>query len=596
MHNSKRETAWKEGLPQKNWQQFILVISVTALPVLLVGFGTILLLYQTALDVQRERLVETAKSQARLIESIAGFSAKNSGPNSTRFVEETLSQLKEAHRNIKGFGDTGEFTLAKRENNKIVFLLRHRHFDLDQPKPVSFASQLAEPMRQALLGRSGTLVGLDYRNERVLAAFEPVAGVKWGLVAKIDLSEVRAPFLQAGIISLGVVLGAVSLGSVLFFRVFNILHANLRLRERNAQEILNATSNGIIFFNHHGVILGINEASEGMFGYSSSQVIEKHMGLLFPVQVKENRKFLSEPFALKQGDISESHTIKGLRKDGNLFPLEISIRPLSGSGPQIFLGIAWDISDRIKADAQKDEFISTVSHEMRTPLTSIAGALGIVMGMYQEELSSDVVEMMELAQRNADQLGTIINDLLDVQKLDAGLMEMDMRPIDLNDLVTHCVAVNKSYANKFGVSLQIEKKPIDIPIIGDWVRLTQVLSNLISNAVKFSHENSVVRISLEHMDHYARISVADQGIGISKAFQEKVFQKFSQQIVNGQDRRKGTGLGLNISKSIVEYHEGKIHFSSKENEGTTFYVDLPLITEAEVEGASEPANTQPMRA
>ena len=566
-----------------------LVIIVSSFPVVGVGFLTILLLYQTALDVQRERLVETAKSQARLIESIARYSARKSGMGESQATDETLSQLKEAHRNIRGFGDTGEFTLAKREENQIVFLLRHRHFDLDRPLPVSFASSLAEPMRQALLGRSGTLVGLDYRDAKVLAAFEPVAGLDWGLVAKIDLSEVRAPFIKAGLITLGVVLLAVSLGSILIFRLFNFLHANLHRQEQEARSILNATKNGILFFDESGMIQGFNKAAEDMFGYKASEVTGKHLSLLFPVQSKENRKLLLEtPWGQADNTTSiESMPLKGIRRDGEVFPLEITFRLLEGNKASSYLGIAWDISDRVKADAQKDEFISTVSHELRTPLTSIAGALGIIMGMYQQELSDDVSEMMELAQRNADQLGAIINDLLDIQKLDAGKMEMEMKPILLADLLLHSVSVNKSYAGKFGVSLVVHKNIPQVYALGDWVRLTQVLSNLISNAVKFSPQNSVVRVSMSQKDSFAQISVTDQGMGISKDFQDKVFEKFSQQYIKGQEKGKGTGLGLNISKAIVEYHDGMIQFTSVPDKGTTFTVDLPIISPGELSESAD---------
>ncbi|OAD22336.1 PAS/PAC sensor hybrid histidine kinase, partial [Candidatus Thiomargarita nelsonii] len=163
------------------------------------------LLYDTAFEGQQERLVETAQSQARLIEAIAHFNAKHNPcdmPGGT-FVA-TLSQIIDAHEHYKGFGETGEFTLARREGEQIVFLLRHRHFDLENPQPVSFKSHLAEPMRQALLGRAGTMIGLDYRGEWVLAAYEPVPLLKLGIVAKIDMAEIRAPFIRMGWIAMAI--------------------------------------------------------------------------------------------------------------------------------------------------------------------------------------------------------------------------------------------------------------------------------------------------------------------------------------------------------------------------------------------------------
>lgn len=174
-------------------------------------------LYQTALDEEQARLVETAQSQARLIEAVARFDAiysRTDHPEGSAAA--TLSQIIDAHEKYRGFGETGEFTLARREEGDIVFLLSHRHYDLDTPKPVPWKSSLAEPMRRALSRQSGTVIGPDYRGVSVLAAYEPVAELDLGIVAKIDMAEVRQPFLRAAggtglaalfIIALGTVVG-----------------------------------------------------------------------------------------------------------------------------------------------------------------------------------------------------------------------------------------------------------------------------------------------------------------------------------------------------------------------------------------------------
>jgi hypothetical protein len=177
------------------------LIFIMAVSSLIVSAVAITMLYRTAFKENQARLVETAQSQARLIEAVARFNQKYSkgfpeGPEAA-----TLSQIMDAHEHYAGFGKTGEFTLSKKEKDNIIFLLSHRHFDLDRPRPVPCDSELAEPMRMALLGRSGTVIGLDYRGEVVMAAHEPVAELDLGIVAKIDLSEIRQPFLKAGAIA-----------------------------------------------------------------------------------------------------------------------------------------------------------------------------------------------------------------------------------------------------------------------------------------------------------------------------------------------------------------------------------------------------------
>ena len=206
------------------------LIFIMAASALIVAGVSISTLYRTAFKEEQARLVETAQSQARLIEAVARFDQKYSKKYPGGAEAATLNQIIDAHENYAGFGETGEFTLSKKEDNNIVFLLSHRHSDLDRPKPISFQSDLAEPMRMALLGRSGTVIGLDYRGEVVLAAHEPVAELGLGIVAKIDLSEIRAPFLKAGAIAGLFTVLIVLAGASLFIKITNPMLKQLETR------------------------------------------------------------------------------------------------------------------------------------------------------------------------------------------------------------------------------------------------------------------------------------------------------------------------------------------------------------------------------
>ncbi len=191
--------------------------------VLVIEAITIGILYHTVMTGQKSRLVEAAQSQARLIEAVARFDKVYSSDYPHGARQATIDQIKDAHSQYRGFGKTGEFTLSTRENNQIVFLLSHRHYDLDNPKPVPWESGLAEPMRLALSGKSGTIIGIDYRGKTVLAAYEPVTELNLGIVAKIDLSEIRAPFIKAGFISGLLAIVIIVLGVGLFFKITNPL-------------------------------------------------------------------------------------------------------------------------------------------------------------------------------------------------------------------------------------------------------------------------------------------------------------------------------------------------------------------------------------
>jgi hypothetical protein len=209
-------------------RRIALLILIMSCIVCVVGASTICVLYHTALDQGRSRLQETARSLARLIEAVSRFDQVHSTDYPAGARQATIDQIRDAHASYEGFGKTGEITLSRREGDQIVFLLSHRHHDLDEPQPVPWTSELAEPMRHALSGESGTIIGLDYRGALVLAAHEPVQELDLGIVAKIDLAEIRAPFVRAGILSALIAIPVILAGVLLFLRITNPILQDLR--------------------------------------------------------------------------------------------------------------------------------------------------------------------------------------------------------------------------------------------------------------------------------------------------------------------------------------------------------------------------------
>ena len=207
--------------------RIFILLSIMIVVTFIVQGVAIILLYQTAFNEERTRLKETVISQARLMEAVAMFDLQYSNDYPEGSRKATLRQIIEAHRNYKGFGLTGEFTLAERDGDSIVFIMNHRYSDLVPRQPVSFDSGLAEPMKMALSGKSGTMIGIDYRGARVLAAYEPVKELNSGIVAKIDLSEIRAPFIRAALISGLIGLVVIMAGVFVFLKITNPLIRNL---------------------------------------------------------------------------------------------------------------------------------------------------------------------------------------------------------------------------------------------------------------------------------------------------------------------------------------------------------------------------------
>jgi len=246
-------------------------------------------------------------------------------------------------------------------------------------------------------------------------------------------------------------------------------------------------------------------------------------------------------------------------------------------GERMFCGVMRDITERKKLDRMKDEFVSTVSHELRTPLTSIRGSLGLLSSGRMGEFSETVKNLLNIANNNSERLLLLINDLLDMEKLASGKMEFEYKALELTTFLQEAVEANHGYGTQYNVSFDIVDSQQDAFIYADRNRMMQVLSNLLSNAAKFSPEGSSVEISAKPHNEKIRIRVTDKGCGIPPEYQSQIFERFTQVDSSSTRSVGGTGLGLNIAKAIIEKHYGTIGFTSNPEGGTTFYVDLPKL-------------------
>ncbi len=264
-----------------------------------------------------------------------------------------------------------------------------------------------------------------------------------------------------------------------------------------------------------------------------------------------------------------------IRKDGTRYPVLLNGMVVHDkSGRKLIWSIIEDISERKRIERMKNEFISTVSHELRTPLTSISGALGLLTGGAAGALPERMQEMLEIAHKNSQRLGLLINDLLDMEKLVAGKMRFEMQEQPLFPLLEQAVRSNQSYADQYEVHLMLDAEDDGVRVEVDADRLQQVLANLLSNAAKFSPEGGEVRMTMEHGEARVRVSVIDHGPGIPEAFRERIFQKFSQADASDTRQKGGSGLGLAITRELVERMGGEVGFDSVPDAGATFWFEL----------------------
>lgn len=251
-------------------------------------------------------------------------------------------------------------------------------------------------------------------------------------------------------------------------------------------------------------------------------------------------------------------------------------------GQQEFCTIALhDLSESRRIERMKDEFLATVSHELRTPLTSILGALGLLAVGAGGALPETAMDLLQVAKRYGDRLSQLIDDVLDLTKIEGNRMQLNLRPVELAPLIREALSANTAYAQRGGVSLAFADEARACRVRTDPDRFLQIMANLLSNAIKHSPKGKTVRVLLTQDPQTVRVEVIDEGPGIDPAFRDLLFEKFSQ--ADTSDRRvvSGTGLGLYISRLLVEKMGGRIGADSRATGGSTFYVHLPSLEQAQ---------------
>jgi PAS domain S-box-containing protein len=531
----------------------------------------------------RERVAQHQNPQELILRKLANGSwilinearTKDGGIAATQTdvteLKNAEQALRESEARMKAIIDTVPALINLKDTNNRYLMINRQHsefFGLDSENLIGKTSiaiskehvQRIEQLNRSVIETGEAVPPYDYKmtdaqgRERILlttkAPLKDISGKAIGVVStSVDITERK--------------------------------QAEDALRESDARTriIVDNAIDGIITIDERDRIYSVNAAAMAIFGYSEVEMIGQNVNMLAaePHRSAHDRYLANYITTNDAKIIGTGREVEGERANGKRFPMDLAVSEVFLDDERMFIGIIRDITERKEVDRMKSEFISTVSHELRTPLTSIRGSLGLVTGGAVGEIPEKAQTMINMAEQNTDRLINLVNDILDIEKMESGSLEFQFDVMDLLGLVREGIEANHGYAEQHAVEFVLAESDPDLMVRADRDRLNQVLANLLSNAAKFSPAGEKVEIAAIRQNGAARVSVTDHGPGIPDEFHENLFDRFTQ--VDSSDTRQvgGTGLGLNISRTIIEKHGGNIGFESNQEQGTVFYFDLPLL-------------------
>ncbi|HEX9183070.1 MAG TPA: PAS domain-containing sensor histidine kinase [Burkholderiales bacterium] len=327
-----------------------------------------------------------------------------------------------------------------------------------------------------------------------------------------------------------------------------------------------------------GRIQRMNLAAENLFGWSSHELAQQNASMKVLVHPESHAAFDVQWRQVIASRAPVAHLrIRNPRRDGLELVCEWNVTPLVNPEGGVVGVIAQgqDITRQLEAEQMKKEFTSTLSHELRTPLTSIIGSLQLVNSGVLGEVDKEVQELTGVAERNSQRLLDLINDILDIEKIESGKLTMMPELLALDELVGESLVLNKGFAERYQVRYEARGPLLPVQVKADRKRLLQVMTNLLSNAAKFSPPGEPVEVTMEDHGASVRVGICDRGPGIPENFRGRIFGRYAQADSSMSRQKSGTGLGLAICKRLVELMNGRIGFADREGGGTVFFFELP---------------------
>jgi two-component system sensor kinase FixL len=561
----------------------VLVMTVTALAV---GGTAILILYRVSFEQQQRRIVDITQSQARLIDVVAQFDERYSQyPGGSKAA--TLAQIAEAHQLLRtpGIGITGEFVLAERRGDKIHYVLHELPENQHLPEYNSWGGSRSEAMQRALSGETGSLVGQDYRGKMVLAGFAPVPSLNLGLVAKLDLAEIRTPFVRAALIVAALAAVLIASAAALFSAVGDPLIRRLRASEANYRRIFEQSPMAILILDPGTTRpIAFNDQLLAILRYDRDEFaqmpLERYEARETPAEV---RAHLDAIVAGSRRDYETQWRSHG----GALRDVVVNARVVEVNGRPSVHSVVADVTRRVRAERRVRELqqqllrvtraselgqtVSTLAHELGQPLTAANNYVNAARRLIETPSPAPIERAVAALKKAAEQIeraSAIIRGL----RLFLQRREPECALRDLNAVVSEATEVMLSSAVEAGVEVNRQFAPDLPPVAIDIIQIQQVIVNLINNALEAvkGSPRRLLHIATERREGSVQVSVADTGIGLDPEIAQRMFQPFVT------DKPGGIGMGLAIARTIIETHGGRLWAEPNPGGGSIFRFTLPV--------------------